>query len=74
MRRLDEFVTSPHLKNSARWFQRPSLELLKLGCSRLGEIKAAKTQGIITTRRVSEGFTETLVKRDNSIPHLRFGL
>ena len=31
-------------------------------------------KGIIITRRVSEGFTETLVKRYSSIPHLRFGL
>jgi hypothetical protein len=33
---------------------------LKLRVSGLRKIKGAKTQGIITTRRVSEGFPETL--------------
>jgi hypothetical protein len=47
---------------------------LKLQCSRPPEINRAKTSGIITTRRVSEGFTTTLVKRYNSISYLRFGL
>jgi hypothetical protein len=45
-----------------------------LRCSRLPWINGLKTQGIIITRRVSEGFRSTLVKRYSSIPHLRFGL
>ena len=36
--------------------------------------KGAKRQATILTGRVSEVFTKTLVKRDNSIPHSRFGL
>ena len=38
---------------------------------RLPEINRAKTRGIITTRRVSKGFTETLEKCDSaSLTHL----
>jgi hypothetical protein len=33
-----------------------------------GDQAGKKKQGIITTRRVSEGFTETLVKREIAIP------
>jgi hypothetical protein len=47
---------------------------LKLRYSTIGEINRAKTQGIIMARRVSGGFTETLMKRKYSIPHSRFGL
>ena len=42
----------------------PSIAMFKRG-----EINEAKTQGIIITRRVSEGLTETPVKRESSIPH-----
>jgi hypothetical protein len=52
----------------------PAASVLKLRCSRLWEFNGLETQGIIITRRVSEGFTETLVERSSSIPHLRFGL
>lgn len=37
--------------------------------SELPRINGAETKGIITTRRMSERFTEALVKRDNSTPH-----
>jgi hypothetical protein len=43
---------------------------LKLRYSRLWEINCAKTQGIITTRRVSEGFSETLQKTQKLNPSL----
>ena len=47
----------------------PRFDFLTLRCSGLGEINGAKTQGFIITRRVSEGFAQTLVNRDSSIPH-----
>jgi hypothetical protein len=44
--------------------------VLKLRYSRLWEINGAKTQGIIITRRVSEGFPETLRKtQKQSLAH-----
>jgi hypothetical protein len=43
---------------------------LKLRVSGLRKIKGAKTQGIITTRRVSEGFPETLRKTQKHYPSL----
>jgi hypothetical protein len=48
----------------------PGLRFLKLRVSALRKIKAAKTQGTIITRRVSEGFPETLRKTQNHNPSL----
>ena len=47
----------------------PEAEFLKLRYSTIGEINRAKTQEIIITRRVGEGFTATPVRRYSSIPH-----
>ena len=47
----------------------PAFQVLMLRCLGLPKINGAKTKGIITTRRVSEGFAETLVKCESSIPH-----
>jgi hypothetical protein len=43
---------------------------LKLRCSRLGQINGEKTQGIIMTRRVSEGFFQTLRQTQKLNPSL----
>ena len=48
--------------------------VLKLRVLRLPKITRPKTSGIIPTRRVSEGFTETLVKQEIAIPRSRSGL
>ena len=48
----------------------PGLRFLKLRVSALRKIKAAKTQGTIITRRVSEGFPETLRKTQKQNPSL----
>jgi len=45
-------------------------EVLQLRCSRLGKINGAKTQGIITTRSVSEGSTEIPRKTQKHNPSL----
>jgi hypothetical protein len=39
-----------------------------------GEDERDENKGIITTRRVSEGFLETLVKREIATPRSRVGL
>lgn len=46
-----------------------STRVLKFHSSGLLEINGVKTKGVIITGRVSERFTETLIKRDSVIPH-----
>jgi hypothetical protein len=48
----------------------PAASVLKLRCSRLGQINGEKTQGIIITRRVSEGFFQTLRQTQKLDPSL----
>lgn len=50
----------------------PQTLFLKLRCSRLPWVNGTKAQGIITTRRVSEGFTGTLDKTLQLDPSLTF--
>jgi hypothetical protein len=51
-------------------YHQPRAEVLKLRCSRLGQIHGAKTQGIIITRHVSEGFFPTLRQTQKINPSL----
>jgi hypothetical protein len=51
-------------------FSQPEASVLKLRYSGLPHVNRAKTQGIIITRRVSEGFKETLRKTQKHNPSL----
>jgi hypothetical protein len=48
----------------------PDASVLKLRCSRPGQIHGGKTQGIIITRRMSEGFFQTLRQTQKLNPSL----